>query len=88
VDTPAKYRELFEGAGFTVTQQLGRREFAIDFFQQLRARSQAGSPPPLGLQLLMGTDAAQKIANMIANLESGLISPAEMMGQAAGVTRE
>jgi len=86
VESPATYRALLERAGFVVVQQYGRREFAVEFFRQLRARAaQSGSSPaPLGLNLLMGADAPQKIANMIANLEAGLISPAEVMGQLPG----
>ena len=83
VETPATYRRLLEGAGFVLRNERNRRAFAVDFFRQLRARAaQAGEPPRLGLNLLMGESAPQKIANMIDNLERGLIAPVEMISVA------
>ena len=41
----------------------------------------------LGLHLVMGDDAGQKVANVIDNLEKGLISPAEIVCRADRVTR-
>jgi ubiquinone/menaquinone biosynthesis C-methylase UbiE len=81
--TPADYCHLLEAAGFLILKERGRREFAIDFFQQMRARvQQAGGPPPLGLHLLMGAGSADKIANMVDGLERGLIAPTEIVCQA------
>lgn len=83
LETPATYRRLLEGAGFAVRNERNRRAFALDFFHQLRARAtQAGGPPRLGLHLLMGESAPQKIANMLDNLERKLISPTEMISVA------
>ncbi|NNM55795.1 class I SAM-dependent methyltransferase [Acidocella sp.] len=83
VETPATYRRLLEDAGFILRNERNRRAFAIDFFQQLRARAaQAGGLPRLGLHLLMGESAPQKIANMIDNLERNLIAPVEMISAA------
>ena len=83
VGTPADYRELLEATGFAVVKERGRRGFAIDFFQQMRARAaQSGGPPPLGLHILMGADFAAKTANMIDNLQRGLIAPTEIVCRA------
>jgi ubiquinone/menaquinone biosynthesis C-methylase UbiE len=83
VDAPETYARLLEAAGFRVTKQRNRRDFAIEFFRQMRARAaQSGGPPPLGLHLLMGASAPQKIANMVANLEQGLIAPIEIVARA------
>ncbi|HJQ55917.1 MAG TPA: class I SAM-dependent methyltransferase [Vineibacter sp.] len=83
VGTPAEYRALLQAAGFEVAKERGRRDFAIDFFQQMRARAaQAGGPPPLGLHLVMGADFAVKTANMIDNLQRGLIAPTEIVARA------
>lgn len=84
VAMPADYRRLLEAAGFVVVKERGRRDFAIEFFRQMRARAaQEASPPPLGLHILMGEDFAQKIANMIDLLQRGLIAPTEMVCRAA-----
>ena len=83
VDGPATYRSLLERAGFVVQVERSRRDFPIDFFRQMRARAAAsGGPPSLGLHILMGASAPQKVANMISNLEAGLIAPIELISRA------
>ena len=83
VDGPATYRSLLERAGFVVQVERSRRDFPIDFFRQMRARAAAsGGPPSLGLHILMGASAPQKVANMISNLEAGLIAPTEVISRA------
>jgi ubiquinone/menaquinone biosynthesis C-methylase UbiE len=80
VVSAANYRRLLEEAGFTVHKERNRREFAINFFQQMRARAaQSGGPPPLGLHILMGVATPQKVSNMIGNLERGLLGPTEII---------
>ena len=82
VESSGTYRRLLEEAGFSILTERSRRDFAMDFFQQMRARAAgSGGPPPLGLQILMGAAAPEKVANMIANLESGLIAPTEIIAR-------
>jgi ubiquinone/menaquinone biosynthesis C-methylase UbiE len=76
------YRPLLESAGFTVEKQRSRREFAIEFFRDMRTRTAQGAPPPLGLHILMGQTSPQKVGNMIDNLERGLIAPTELVCRA------
>lgn len=84
VATAAEYRHLLEAAGFELRHERNRRDFALDFFQRMRARATAGGgPPPLGLHLLMGTGARERIGSMIAGVEAGLIAPAELIARAA-----
>ncbi len=78
--TPEQYVAALEAAGFEVTAQHDRRESALEFFAQLRARATAG-PPPLGLHLVMGETTPTKLANMVANLEAGRISPVEILAR-------
>ena len=82
VETAATYRRLLSAAGFEVVKERSRREFAIEFFRQLRARLAQSGPPPLGLHILMGATSSQKVANMISLLERGLIAPTELIGRA------
>ena len=83
VESPAAYRRLLEDAGFTVLEERNRRAFAVEFFQQMRAGAASDmGPPPLGLHIVMGASAPQKVANMIENLERGLIAPVEIIGRA------
>ena len=78
----ATYRRLLEAAGFMVEAVRSRRDFAIAFFREGQAKAAQAGPPPLGLHLLMGKEARQKGANMIANLEAGLVSPTEIIARA------
>lgn len=79
---PAGYRRLLDEAGFEVLGDRDRREFALDFFAQLRARIAQSGPPPLGLHIMFGADHAAKTANVIDNLRRGEISPVEMVCRA------
>lgn len=78
---PARYRELLSEAGLSVARERDRSEFGVTFFQRLRAMIAESGPPALGLHIVMGQDAATKVANMIDNLERGLIAPVEMICQ-------
>lgn len=77
------YRRALEAGGFEVLGERERRAHALDFFRRVRARAQeSGGPPPLGLHILMKADAPQKLANVIDNLERGLIAPLELVCRA------
>lgn len=82
VESADSYRQSLEAAGFTVEEPRSRRAFALEFFNQMRARAAQGvQPPPLGLHVLMGASTPQKVANMIANLERDLIAPTEIIAR-------
>jgi SAM-dependent methyltransferase len=84
VAEPAQYRHALQAAGFAVIAELNRRDFAIAFFDQLRARTMAaGGPPPLGLHVLMGRNAPDKLQNMIQNIANGRIAPVELIARKA-----
>ena len=75
----ATYRQLLEAEGFDVLKERNRRDFALEVFAQMRARGAAGAPAPLGLHIVMGANAAQKVKNMIGDISAGLIAPTEMI---------
>ena len=80
--TPDHYEQALTDAGFTVGTHNTRRDFALGFFRQLRAKSEAsGGPPPLGLHLLMRESTAVKISNMVDNITADLIAPVEIIAQ-------
>jgi hypothetical protein len=64
-------------AGFELLKERDRRDFALDVFAQMRSRGAATAP--LGLHIVMGASAEQKVKNMIADISSGLIAPTEMI---------
>ncbi len=78
--SPATYRELLTDAGFVITAERDRGEFADQFFATIAARNaEAGGPAPLGLHLIMGHDAPTKIGNMVAAVRAGVIAPVEII---------
>lgn len=76
VDT---YRAAIEAAGFEIDSIADRRDMALEFFAKMKARMAESGPPPLGLHIVMGKDAPQKVANMVGNIQKGAISPVQML---------
>lgn len=80
VAEPNRYKNALERAGFAITAERNRRDFALEFFADLRARTAAaGGPPPLGLHVLMGKTTPEKVQNMIDNISKGRIAPVELI---------
>lgn len=79
VAEPAYYRDLLAKAGLAVQSQRDRRDFALDFFREMRARIAQNGPPLLGLHIVMGPDAPLKIANMVDGLIRDVLAPTEMI---------
>ena len=51
VESADSYRQTLDASGFTVEEPRSRTAFALEFFNQMRARaSQGAQPPPLGLR--------------------------------------
>jgi ubiquinone/menaquinone biosynthesis C-methylase UbiE len=78
--TPGQTRTLLQQAGFTVNDIEDRTAFGIAFFRE-RLTAAGGPMPPLGLHLLMGAQARDKSANMLAGLEAGCIAPVVMLAR-------
>jgi hypothetical protein len=80
--TPDHYEQALADAGFKVGTHNTRRDFALGFFKQLSAKTEAnGGPPPLGLHLLMQQSTVVKLKNMVDNITAGLIAPVEIIAQ-------
>lgn len=80
LSTPAEYIKALSDAGFDVSEENNRRDFALEFFKQLRVKTEAnGGPLPLGLHILMQKSTAGKIKNMIDNIANGYIAPVEII---------
>ena len=80
--TPEQYENALSQAGFQIGTRTIRRDFAIEFFQQVRAKAEAnGGPPPFGLHILMQESTPIKIKNMVDNIVDDLIAPVEVIAQ-------
>ncbi|MCA9559600.1 MAG: class I SAM-dependent methyltransferase, partial [Myxococcales bacterium] len=83
--TAHEYRQAAEAAGFRVLEERDRRAFALEFFARMRERIEAaGGPPPLGLHVILGARAPEKLRNMVAGIASGAIAPVELLLQKVG----
>lgn len=82
--SPAAYKRALMAAGFEIVSERNCREFALEFFERLKANSAvAEGPPPLGLHILMGKDAPTKIQNMIENVSQNRVAPIELIARKA-----
>ncbi|WP_342236787.1 class I SAM-dependent methyltransferase [Inquilinus sp. OTU3971] len=82
VEPPETYRRLLGQAGFTIEAEHDRSDLALRLGREARERAAARGPSPLGPHLLMGPTAPQRVANVMATLERGLIAPVEIIVRA------
>lgn len=83
VADPTGYRHALEGAGFVVTER-DRRQFAVDFFAaQSGGNSSRSGPPPLGVHLIIGSDAPAKLGNLRNAIVDGVLAPMEFICEVA-----
>ncbi len=77
-----EYKQALQMAGFTVTAERCRRNFALEFFERMQANMAAAEgPPALGLHILMGEDAPTKLGNMIQGISQDRIAPIEIVAE-------
>lgn len=80
--SPDGYKAALEEAGFRVIIEQDRSAFALQFFSQLQASTgSSGGPPHLGLHILMGDAAGEKVSNMIENVSKNRVAPAELIAK-------
>lgn len=77
-----KYTALLESVGFEIECVNDRKEFALEFFKQLKEKTEnSDGSPALGLHLLMQSTTPTKIKNMIENIVNGRLSPTEIIAK-------
>jgi len=80
LSTPDQYKQALTTAGFNILNEHDRRDFALNFFDQLRqSRKTNSGQPPLGLHILMQESTAEKISNMVDNITNAVVSPVEII---------
>ncbi|MEM7641309.1 MAG: class I SAM-dependent methyltransferase [Pseudomonadota bacterium] len=79
VAPPGLYRHAAHAAGLRQVAETDRRAFALDFYDRVSRKIAAEGPPTLGIHILMGDTAPDKIANYLANLQARRITPVEMI---------
>jgi ubiquinone/menaquinone biosynthesis C-methylase UbiE len=82
LSTPDEYKQALNSAGFTVSIENNRRQFALDLFKKMRAkREERRGLPSLGLHTLMEEKTAMVVKNMISGIVVDLIAPVELIAR-------
>lgn len=77
--TPEEMRTLLTRTGFDVKEVDDRTDFGVEFLKGKAIAATNGSPPPLGIHLIMGASAGDKLTNVLRNIEKGRIAPVQMI---------
>jgi ubiquinone/menaquinone biosynthesis C-methylase UbiE len=78
----ATYQQAVKAAGLVLLAEQNRREFALKFFEKLKARASSnGGPPPLGLHIVMGERHAEKIRNLMSDISRSIVAPVELIAR-------
>lgn len=75
--TSDQYAAALSAAGFAIETVNDRSDHALAFFKTLRERPGPGSP--IGLHLMMGSEAPVRYGNMVKAVEDGAVSPVEII---------
>ena len=78
--TEAEARSIMEQVGLTIDQWILKNQESIQFFEDVSAKIELDGPPPIGIHLLMGDNAKDKLENYVRNLKEKRTSVA--MGMA------
>lgn len=63
-------REFMQDSGLTIEHWFDRANESKEFFEQVVAKVDANGLPPIGIHLLMGDTASQKLTNYVASLKN------------------
>ena len=74
-----QYKQALSDAGFEVSRENNRREFALGIYKQYAQTTANGAPPLLGTQMLMGESSSVKSKNLLENITAGHIAPVELI---------
>ena len=79
------YKEAVDAAGLALVRTQNRGDFAVNFFEKLRAHASSSSgPPPLGLHIVMGDQQAKKIQNLASDIARNVLAPVELIARKTG----
>jgi len=74
--TEVEAHTIIEQVGLTIGQWHVKVQESIDFFKRVTAKMESDGPPHLGIHLLMGDNARDKLQNYIRNLSEDRVSVA------------
>jgi ubiquinone/menaquinone biosynthesis C-methylase UbiE len=83
VETPETHRRLLSAAGFEIEAEENRRTFVLDRAREMREKIEKDGMPALNQHVLLGPTARERLGNVMAALERGIIAPIQMIARAA-----
>lgn len=79
---PEDYRAALRSAGFEILAERSRRDFALAYFAEQRAKVAAGeTPASIGFHTLMGERRPAQVRNMFDSVSAGRIAPVELIAR-------
>lgn len=66
--TESEARSTMEQAGLAIVQWISKVQESLQFFKNVSAQIEDSGPPPIGIHLLMGDNAKDKLRNYVRNL--------------------
>ena len=72
--TETEARAAIAQAGLQIDRWIGKVPESAEFFERVSARIEAQGPPPLGIHLLMGSNACDKLRNQTLNLREDRVA--------------
>jgi len=72
---------LLQQAGFVIDDIEDRTDFALEFFRD----NLSAVPKPLGIHIVMGENAREKMQNTLANIKRGSIAPVQIIARRVGL---
>jgi ubiquinone/menaquinone biosynthesis C-methylase UbiE len=82
VETAETYRRLLSSAGFKIEREEDRRTFVLDLAREMKAKIEKEGMPALNQHALMGPAFRERLANVMASLERGVIAPIQTIARA------
>jgi hypothetical protein len=74
--TGTEARSIIEQVGLDIDQWLVKVQESIEFFKKVSAQIKTNGSPPIGIHLLMGENANDKLQNYARNLSEDRVSVA------------
>jgi SAM-dependent methyltransferase len=78
VETPARYRALLAAAGFAVTAERDWSAFVLEVAAAMRARIEREGMPVLGVHLLLGPTARERLGRAVGAIRDGVLAPVQI----------
>jgi SAM-dependent methyltransferase len=75
-------RSLPGNAGFIIEKKSDRRALALRLGREIHENALNHDAPPLGMQVVMGAAASERLGNVLAALQQGIIAPIAIIARA------